>query len=78
MVDALVSALDELALDDTFVDPDEPEEFSLDEFAHLLPRYTQEGGDYGVPDEDALLAALKRSSSWRPVSSPYGLRWLPA
>ena len=78
MVDALVSALDELALDDAFVDPDEPEEFTLDEFAYLLPRYTPEGGDYGTPSEDALRAALKRSSSWRAVSSPYGPRWLPA
>lgn len=76
MVDALVDALDELALDDSFARPDEV--WDLDEFAHVLARYTEEGGDYGVPDDDTVLKALKRSKEWRSKRGSRGLQWLLA
>jgi site-specific DNA-cytosine methylase len=65
LIDALVSALDELALDDAFVTPGE--EWVLSEFAHILPRFTQQGGDYGVPDEEDIAAALRKAKSWRKI-----------
>jgi hypothetical protein len=65
LIDALVVALDELALDDAFVTPGE--EWVLSEFAHILPRFTKRGGDYGVPDEEDIAAAVRKSKSWRKV-----------
>lgn len=65
LIDTLVVALDELALDDAFVTPGE--EWVLSEFAHILPRFTQRGGDYGVPDEEDIAAALRKSKSWNKI-----------
>ena len=48
------------------------EVFELDTLAHLLTRYTP-AGEYGTPDEDRLVVALRHTDGWSPVSrSLYG------
>jgi len=76
---ALVEALDELRHDGAFVNEDsEDEDWTWEDFAHLLPRYTRQGADYGVLDEDQIHDALRRAPGWGARRGSKGRAWRPA